>query len=119
MESLKKHYKVTTDWEGRNYCGLTLNWNYDEGYVDVAMPKYFPDSVKRLQHVPKKYPQYSLHEHVPIQYAKKGTQQYTMKPDESPQLDPVEKNMCNPPQGLSSITEEQWTIPFSRLSTTL
>ena len=88
IESLEKNYKVTKDWEGKNYCGLTMQWHYDEGYVDVAMPKYVPDSLRRLQHVPKKYPQYSPHEHAPIRYGKKGAQQFATAPDDSPQLDP-------------------------------
>ena len=25
--TLSKYYKISTDWEGKNYCGLTLDWN--------------------------------------------------------------------------------------------
>lgn len=25
----ESHYKVSKDWEGKHFCGLTLNWNYD------------------------------------------------------------------------------------------
>ena len=28
------------DWEWKLYCGITLKWNYAEGYVDSAMPNY-------------------------------------------------------------------------------
>ena len=28
LDSLKKHYAISTDWEGRNYLGLTIYWNY-------------------------------------------------------------------------------------------
>ena len=90
IECLEKHYKVTKDWEGKNYCGLTIQWHYEAGYVDISMPKYVPESLKRLQHIPKRYPQYSPHRHVPIQYGKKGTQQFAAKPDESPLLNPAE-----------------------------
>ena len=38
--SLKKHYTILTDWEGRNYLGLTINWNYNRGYVDILIPEY-------------------------------------------------------------------------------
>ena len=88
LDSLSNHYKITTDWEGQNYCGLTLDWHYNEGYVDLSMPKYVKDSLKRLQHVPKVYPQYSPHVHTPIQYGTKGTRQYATAPDLSPPLDP-------------------------------
>ena len=81
---------MTKDWDGKNYCSLTLQWQYDKGYVDIAMPKYVLDSLKRLQHKPQKYPQYSPHEHIPIQYGKKGTQQYATAPDDAPHLNPTE-----------------------------
>ena len=37
--------------ERKNYYGLTLQWNYDKGYVDISMPRYIADSLKQLQHV--------------------------------------------------------------------
>ena len=60
------------------------------GYVDVSMPGYVRKTLKRLQHVPKTYPQYSPHAHVPIQYATKHTRQYATAPDDSPLLTSVE-----------------------------
>ena len=30
IDSLQAHYKCTTEWEGRNYCGLTFNWQYEK-----------------------------------------------------------------------------------------
>ena len=88
ITSLREHYKCTTDWEGKNYCGLTFNWQYDKGYVDVSMPKYVPDSLTRLGHIPKTSPQYSPHEHVPIKYGRPGQQQYATTPDQSTLLSP-------------------------------
>ena len=42
---LKKHYaKVSEDWEGKLYCGITLDWNYIQRWVDISMPGY----IKRL-----------------------------------------------------------------------
>ena len=71
LTSLKKHYKVTTDWEGRNYCGLTLEWQYDLGYIDVSMPRYVHNSLRQLGHVPTKIPEHSPHVHQPIYFGKK------------------------------------------------
>ena len=51
--SLGKILKYTTDYEGKNYCRLTLNWNYKLGYVDISMPGYVPRALERLQHKPK------------------------------------------------------------------
>ena len=33
IAALKQSYKISIDWEGCHYCGLTFNWNYDKGYV--------------------------------------------------------------------------------------
>jgi len=40
LHSLEKNCTVTTDWSGQNFCGLTIDWHYDKGFVDIAMPKY-------------------------------------------------------------------------------
>ena len=40
LASLRQNYKISVDWEGKNYCGLTLEWNYEKGYVDISMPGY-------------------------------------------------------------------------------
>ena len=74
----------------KNYCGLTFDWHYDDGYVDVSMPKYVPESLQRLRYVINKSPQYSPHHHVPIQYGQKGTRKFATSPDDSPLLSPKE-----------------------------
>ena len=40
LKALGTNYKYTVDWSGTNYCGLTFEWQYEKGYVDVGMPKY-------------------------------------------------------------------------------
>ena len=40
LDSLRENYKCTVDMEGKHYFGLTFYWNYNEGYVNVAMPGY-------------------------------------------------------------------------------
>ena len=65
------NFRFTVDMEGKNYCGLTLDWNYKLGYVDISMPKYVPAVLKKLLYTPFKSPQYSPHKHNPIQYGNK------------------------------------------------
>lgn len=50
LDTLKKHYKITEDWEGNHYCGLDLDWNYKEGYVDVSMKGYVQKALQRFEH---------------------------------------------------------------------
>ena len=47
ITSLLKNYKISTDYTGTNYCGLTFEWNYCDGYVDVSMPKYIENMLKK------------------------------------------------------------------------
>ena len=38
ITTLETLYKITIDWTGTLYCGLTLDWDYKAGTVDVSMP---------------------------------------------------------------------------------
>ena len=61
LDTIRKYYKVSVDWTGKNYLGLTLDWNYTEKYVDVSMPGYVPAARNKFQHKDPKKPQYSPH----------------------------------------------------------
>ena len=67
-----------------------MDWNFTGGYVDISIPEYVPESLKRLRHTPEKSPQFSPHEHAPIQYKQKGAQQFATAPDTSPHLTTAE-----------------------------
>ena len=60
--ALNKHYDITTDWTGKNYCGLTIEWNYQQGYVDVSMPGYVVDVLLQFQNTKPKQYQHSPHQ---------------------------------------------------------
>ena len=39
----EKYYPVDVDWTGRLYCGIKLDWNYDnKKSVDISIQKYAP-----------------------------------------------------------------------------
>ena len=90
LSALQDLYGVTVDWEGKNFCGLTFNWNYEKRYVDISMPQYVQDALKRLQHQPKVFPQYSPYHFTPVNYSKLGSRQYATQPDTSPLLNKTE-----------------------------
>jgi hypothetical protein len=46
LNSLCNHYKISVDYTGKNYCGLTMDWDYAAGYVNISMPKYIPAMLK-------------------------------------------------------------------------
>ena len=84
-------YSYTTDWDGKKYCGLAIDWNYTDGYVDISISDYVNKNLITLQQTPQVSPQYSPHSHIPIQYNTKNTRQYATAPDTSRQLPLQEK----------------------------
>jgi hypothetical protein len=61
LNSLRQHYKISVDWAGTDYCGLSIKWNYAKGYVDISMPEYIEAMLERLQHPKPKRPQHAPH----------------------------------------------------------
>ena len=84
LNTLRDHYKITVDDEGRHYCGLTIDWFYDKGYVDIGMPGYSAKVRERLGHPPPSKPQYASHQSYKPTYGQKT--QLTRDPDTSPLL---------------------------------
>ena len=50
LDSLRANFKLSVDWAGTDYCGLSIKWNYDEKYVDISTPGYIEACLERLQH---------------------------------------------------------------------
>jgi hypothetical protein len=52
-------YKMTTDWTGKLYCGITLNWDYIKRTVLLSMPGYVAKALQRFQIPAPTRPQHS------------------------------------------------------------
>ena len=50
LHSLRKYYNFSVDHKGELYLGLTIDWNYTEGYVNISMPGYIKKLRDRLGH---------------------------------------------------------------------
>lgn len=61
INAIKDHYQLTIDWASTRYCGLTLDWNYTKGYVDVSMPGYVSKALERFLHPAPAHPQHAPH----------------------------------------------------------
>ena len=59
LNSIGKHYTVLNNWEGRNYLGLTIEWNYKEGYANILMLEYVVKSLENIYNPKPKRPQYA------------------------------------------------------------
>ncbi len=82
--ALDEHYKLTCDWMGTRYIGITLDWNYTKRQVHLSMPNYVTKALKQFQHIAKKC-QYAQYPCIPIHYGTK--KQYAMQESKAPLLD--------------------------------
>jgi len=85
ITSLKSTYKLTEDWTGNLYCGITLEWDYVNHTVDISMPGYIKKKLQEYEHVMPKKLQTCPYSPEPKQF---GTEaQAPLPPDSSPTLD--------------------------------
>ena len=85
IEAIKKSYHMSVDWKGELYCGITLEWNYEKGYVDISMPGYVKKQLTKYGHPTPKRPQHCPYSPAPMKYGKAA--QEMPAPDSSPPLD--------------------------------
>jgi hypothetical protein len=89
MTILKEHYTISSDWEGKRYLGLDLDWDYDNRTVHLSMLAYVANALKRFHHQQPRKPQDQPHAHVKPVYGAKA--QYAADADSSPLLSPEDK----------------------------
>ena len=65
INALKDLYEITVCWEGDQYCGLHLEWDYNARHVDLSMPGYIERALIRFQHKAPTRP-----EHGPADYTR-------------------------------------------------
>ena len=75
---------MEVDLEKKLYCGISLDWNYDNMYVDLSMPNYVQKQLDRYGWKKPKRPQDCPYEPAPIKYGKKSDELVHKK--ESPPL---------------------------------
>ena len=85
LSALQDEYVTSVDWQGTHFCGLHLNWHYNQQYVDISMPNYVSNLLKKYNHSPT-IPQYSPYPVAPFTIPKPGQRQYAVTPDLSPLL---------------------------------
>lgn len=66
--TIDKEYRCEIDCTGQNLIGYSIQCNYERGYVDIRMPTYIKDAIKRLLCKVCMIPQYSPHEHVGVRW---------------------------------------------------
>ena len=82
---LEQHYKITLDWTGKRYIGMTLDWDYEKRQVHVSMPGYVEKALKQFGHKWSGTKQYAPFPSTPIKYGAK--KQYATEESTAPELD--------------------------------
>jgi hypothetical protein len=96
VDVIAAKYKMTTDWTGSLYCGITLDWDYTARTVDLSMPGYITKALARFEHPKPSQPQ-----HAPSAWSQPV---YSSMPQLTPQTDTSE------PLNKSEITRLQEII---------
>ena len=68
---------VEKDWEGKKYCGITLDFDYIKCQVHLSMPGYCNEGLQRFRHECQKWTDQPYKHVLPtyganIQYAKEA-----------------------------------------------
>eukprot|EP00957_Ditylum_brightwellii_P148741 11324479-Ditylum_brightwellii.AAC.1 len=66
----KKYYAVEIDYQGSKYCGIDLEWGYNNRTLDASMSKYVPQTLHKYQHPQPKRPKHSPFPAPPKYYGK-------------------------------------------------
>ena len=86
---------VSTNGGGVLYCGITLEWNYEERWLDISMPGYNKKGLQKYLHEAPAKPQHSPYGITPKKYDKNAHD--SIPPNES---SPVSNEKINHTQGI-------------------
>ena len=85
LNALRTKYKIAEDWDANLYAGISIQWDYENGTVDISMPGYTEKALQRFKHPTPKQPEDAPHPWEPPKYG--STVQYAKQPDTSKPLD--------------------------------
>jgi hypothetical protein len=107
--TLRKHYTNTCDMEAQKWCGITLEWNYDEGHVTLSIPGYIEETITHFAHPTPTKPQHSPHRWTPPNYG--AAIQYVEAEDMSPPLDNHGTHRLRQVRPPSNVKLRTWEFP--------
>ena len=75
LKTLELNSDITTDWEGKNFAGIDLAWDYnarrDNQTCRISMEEYIAKIILKYGHPSPKKPQLSPHKHSKVIYGAK------------------------------------------------
>jgi hypothetical protein len=84
QNALLRSHKLTIDWEGKVYYGMTLQWDYKNRTRDKYMPDYVANVLSKFQHDKPKHPQYTPSRYAMPVYGAKN--QYATQDETPPRM---------------------------------
>ena len=79
LNKINKYYPgCADDWDGSQYCGITLNWNYIHQTIDLSMPGYVIRQLLKYKYEKTKRDQHSPYQ-APIKHYSKDAQNLLVK----------------------------------------
>jgi len=61
FSELRKKYSIAVDETGSTYLGLTINWEYNKGYVEISVSDNVPKALAKFNHKLPPCPQHPQH----------------------------------------------------------
>ena len=98
MAVLSKSYKILSDWEGKRYLGLELDWDNEKREVHLSMIAYGVNALKRFNNKKPCKPQYQPYPHIKPVYGAKA--QYLEQEDMSSILSQEDKKSIQEVTGM-------------------
>ena len=71
LSCIKERYPIKVGWEAKQYIGINLDWNYEEGEVLLSMKNYVKQALEQFKHENPKQFHYGPSKMGPIQYGAK------------------------------------------------
>ena len=109
LNALKSKYKISTDWEGKLYYGMTLDWNYKQGTVTISIKKFVSKDLHKFQHQMPEQAEDAPYSSARIQYGAKT--KYIYKQEQEPILSTKDKTKIQKFSELFHSTHEQLMLP--------
>jgi hypothetical protein len=91
IDALQNFYEITIDWEGKKYCGVSLDWDYANKMVWLSMPGYVEAALRQFLHDPPSKPTHGPSHYTAPVYG--NHTQMTDAPDNTPALTPDQQKL--------------------------
>jgi hypothetical protein len=59
--ALQDIYCIMNDCSGDSYLALTIDWQYQKGFVEISLPDYVPRALAKFKHPPPHLPHNTPH----------------------------------------------------------